>query len=271
MSASASPRCPSLEEAARILERKRWLAHESYPIDDGRPRFSTEPVLTEAYHLFGRLQRIDESVPAPSNAYRAIMESIPGVVACMHLEYYSRGKLKNEMFSLEGPGGIGKTSYVWYLARFLDGILINDETGVAESLKSLLKERRWVPILVFDDIASIISKYWILYRSERKWASLFKAIEYSKDWSGVIVFTARSFEGIAKRFRELSSFQGTYRRVLVGEYIVDIIEWKKPGRKLPYYIDVLWPGLDLPDDVFRGMLEKRRERALKLIAELESG
>jgi len=263
-------KCPPLDYIVKRLEEKHMMARDVYIIEGREARFNVEPILTEAYRLFGRLQRIDESVPPSRSAYEAIINSVPGLVACMHKHFYEeQGKLKNEMYSIEGPGGIGKTSYVWYLTRFIGGVLINDEIDVVVKLKELIENKKWVPILVFDDIASIIGKYWILFRSERKWANLFKVIEYSKDWSGVIIFTAREFSGLAKRFRELSSFRGTMRRVLAGEYIVDIIEWRKGNSKTPYYVDVLWPGLDLPNEEFTDMLEKRRERSLKMIEEIE--
>jgi len=271
---SSYPTCPDPKKIADMLREKHRLAEKAFRIEltDRGWRMVTvmDVLVSKAHDMFGELQTIDESLPPPRNAYKAIIESVPGLLACLHKAYYEQGILKNEVLTIEGPGGIGKTSYVWYLTLFVGGRLVNDARSFLETFRELVYGNKWVPVLVLDDIASIISKYWFMIREERSWAHFFKMIEYAKDWAGVIIATARSFEGVARRLRELSSLRGTYTRaVLPGGLILDYIVWKKPGHKLPYYVDILWPGLRVPEQVWGRIMRVRRSRAERLLSKLE--
>jgi len=256
-----------IENVYELLKRKRELAARSYEVSGSRLVLRPEPVLLEAQRRFGKLQRADMAYPPGESAYRAIMESVPALLARQHLFHYRcRGEYLNEILALEGPGGIGKSTLAYYVASFLGGRIMSDEDEILSGIRELIESGTWVPILVLDDIATVISKYWFLDSADRqKWKGLFKAIEYAKDWAGVILLTARSFEGVAKRLRELATLRGEMRRLYYHGYIIDIITWYKTGKRLPLYVDVLWPGMKMPRDAWEEMNKKRRLNALKAL------
>jgi hypothetical protein len=269
--------CPSIEEAAkRLMAKAEYTSKIVMKVvnPDGTYYFTVnaEGIRALAKQVFGKFQKIDESEPPPSNVYKALIDTVPGLLACMHARYYyERSRLKNEVVSLEGPGGTGKSSYVYWLVKLIGGIMVNDQDSLIQALKVLLEKRKWVPILVLDDIGAILSKYWFLSKAERKWNKVFRLLEYAKDFTGLILMTERSFQGIAKKLRELSTLNGKIVRMVMGDYIVDYIKWGPPGSKAAKYIDVLWPGLTIDERDWANMLEKRREIGLRLLQEFEEG
>ena len=267
--------CPPLLELNKMLLEKARIAIQSVirvQNPDGSYYYTVDAEKVRALHkkLFGKFQRVDESEPPPVNVYKRIVETVPGIIACMHARYYyEAGVWKNEVMSLEGPGGAGKSSYVYWLVKLIGGMLVNDAEDLVKALEVLLGERRWVPILVLDDIGAIISKYWFLSKEERKWSKIFRLLEYAKDFTGLILMTERNFSGIAKKLRELATLNGKLVRMLAGEYIIDYIKWSPPGSHSIKYLDVLWPGLRIDNRDWAKLIEKRREIGLKLLKEFK--
>ena len=270
-------RCPTPEEIMKLLESKRRLSKLVYKWDPEYKRyvFDVAPIVDYANHLFnGRLQRIDESLEPDDNAYFSILSTVPGLLTCLHWHLYRRGKLKNEILALEGPGGIGKSTIGFYLAKWLKGVFITPEDNIAHVLKLLFTMKVWRPIIVFDDAPNIVSKYWLWDREERRKAlNLFKALEYARDIAGIILLTARTYSGVAKRLRDLATLVGRMERVVVaGEYIIDVIFWREAGQPQhvrPVYIDVVWPGIQIPRDEYVKQLERRRRIAVKTLEEID--
>ncbi len=263
--------CPENPERlmAALLEKRR-LAKKVYEFDGRQAKLKIRELVDEYTRYFGKLQTVLEDIPPTQKAYEAILYSVPGILGCLHKNFKERGVLKNEILSLDGMGGVGKSSFVYWLTRFIGGLFINDEKELVKTLKELIRERRWVPILVIDDIATMINKYWFMTKKERKWNYLFRVLEYAKDWTGLLIMTARTFEGNAKRFRELATLKGTMTVVVVSErYILGIITWYRPNSKTPYYVDFFWPGIQMPEDAWTTMIDERRERALYLLEKLE--
>ena len=261
--------CPDPRRIVRVMEAKARAAqhYARWSPEQQRVVYDLEPVKTLAAQYFGTLQTVDESRDVPlAYKLRAVVETLPGLVACQHRHVYeSKGELRNEMFALEGEGGLGKSAYAWWLARVVGGRLVTSVEELAETIREAASSGKWYPVLVLDDVAAMVSKYWVWDREEReKWKQLFKVMDYAKDWSGVVLFTARDFRGIAKRFRELVTYVGRMRRIVVNhDYIIDVIEWRREGRREVVFLDVLWPGLRIPDEEFKQILEERRRRALE--------
>ena len=252
-----------------LLEKRR-LAKKIYEYDGKKVRLKISELVEEYTRYFGKLQTVLEDEPPTQKAYESILYSVPGIIGCLHKMFKERGVLKNEIISLDGMGGIGKSSFVYWLTRFVGGLFINDDKELIYTLKRLIQNREWVPVLVIDDIATMINKYWFMTKRERKWNYLFRALEYAKDWTGLLIMTARSFEGNAKRFRELATLKGTMEAVVVSDrYLVGLITWYRPDSKIPYYVDFYWPGIKIPEDAWNTMMDERRERALYLLEQLE--
>ena len=268
--------CPEVSDCLSLLEVKKRLALDVYKYDPTRRRyvFDIEPIVEQAEEMFKRLQYIDESLEPDEAAYRSILHTVPGLFACMHIEFKKRGVLKNEVFALEGPGGSGKSTIAYWLVKWLGGIMITPTDDPVRVLRNILESRLWFPIIVLDDVASVISKYWIFTREERRrWIAFFRALEYIRDVTGVLLLTARSFSGIARKLREMSTLVGTMKRIVVANrYIIDIIEWRKsdmPRVARPEYIDIVWPGIRIPSEEFAEQLERRRMMALRVLEEVD--
>jgi len=263
----------SIDEAFSYLQHSRSIAAKCYEISGNRVRMNVDCLAKEAQRRFGRLQRVDKSVPEPTTALRYVAASVPGAVAAINTYYMEkRGELNNEIMILEGPGGVGKSSFAFWLAEIYGGEVLTSEDEIVESIRRLFSENKWIPVLVLDDVAAIVSKYWFMDREEKRWSHFFKLIEYMKDISGMVLVTARSFDGVARRLRELSGLQGTMKRVVYAKsYIFDIIEWKRPGKKTVEYVDVLWPGLRMPEHHWNRIMSVRRSRALRLLDKMIEG
>ena len=274
---SVSATCPSPRRIVRIMEEKARAAQRYARWSPELQRFvyDLEPVKTLANRYFGTLQTVDESRDVPlAYKLRAVVETLPGLIACQRKYIHdAKGELRNEMLALEGEGGLGKSSYAWWLARIVGGRLVTSVEELADAVEEAAVKGKWFPVLVLDDVAAMVSKYWVWDREERdKWKHFFKVLDYAKDWAGVVLFTARDYRGLAKRFRELVTYIGRMRRLVINhDYIIDVIEWRREGRREIVYLDVLWPGLRIPSDEFQRILEERRRRALEAVEALRGG
>jgi len=267
-------RCPPPQRIMALLEAKARLAKELYWYDREKRRWvlNLSRLSTAATRRFGRLQRVDLSIPPPPEAYNAMLETVPGLTACYHkFLYETQGKLENSIMSIEGEGGRGKSTLAYYLTLWLGGEFIPPTDDVVERLYRIVDAGRWVPIIVLDDIGTVFGKYWVFNPEDYQIVTpIFEALEYVRDWTGLLLMTTRSFPGIAKKLRELTSLNGVVKRIVLhGEYIVDIIVWynvheSRVSRK-PVYVDILWPGVPLPKNVFSMQIRERREKARRLL------
>ena len=267
-------RCPSLSEVISLLQAKAELAKAVYGYDQTSRRvfLRRDVLIRAASKLFNRLQRLDYSVVPDETAIESYRRSVPALLACRNLHFRKRGKLRNEVVALYGAGGVGKSTLAYYVVDTVGGVILTPEDDYAKVLYNLFYYRRWVPVLVFDDIAAVISKYWVWGEKEErlKVIKLFKVLEYSKDIAGLLLLTARHFEGVAKRFRELATLSGRMKEVVVGDHVLLLVEWFEVNseKRRPVYIDILFPGVDMPEDYFSEHLEKRRAKALEILSEL---
>ena len=140
--------------------------------------------------------------------------------------------------------------------------------------------------LILDDVGAQISKYWMVTK-ERYWSKLFKVLDLLKDTCGVFIMTARSFEGIPARMREISDYLVYFMEVAVGEggeVPVSIGLWVPqmyaPKRISPRGLtslfssanmfDAIPPALKMPQELWNVMEEARRRIVLKMTSELLS-
>lgn len=261
--------CPDQAVLYEKLQKKRDLAARFFVPNKYTRRYS---VLIEYAHEFleGHIQNVYLSAPPPPERIirKIIVESYPAIMACIHARYFcEHGYEHNFAMMIVGPGGVGKTTYVTYLAAYLGGVLITSEDEILFGLMDMVRNRKWTPLLILDDINAIISKYWNLSKEERAWMDFFKMLDYAKDLSTILLTTARSEEGPPKKLRELTNYTGLVRILPVGTNLIYFVEWY-PGTKtntVPIAIDIWWPGLKLPQKLWQRIKEVRRLRSELLL------
>lgn len=210
------------------------------------------------------------------------------IVALSYL-YRVTGSLKHTTISIIGPMGVGKTTYAVdsiigayiYLGYGVDKavsnasrLLFTNPYEFVEVLDKLVKDRSWVPAMILDDVGSEISKYW-LFIGERYWAHLFRVIEHAKDWCGVLILTAKTYESIPSKLREISDYiveaeqivdPGSSSVVILFKYYESNMYRKRVrGRGRPVYIDAMPPTAKIPDDIWNTMLSARRDLSIRSI------
>jgi len=200
------------------------------------------------------------------------------------------GKLKHMAISVVGMAGSGKTTYVVRSgigALMISGMKYEDALSMTEKLvffepyslitfiKELLVRRKWVPFIIIDDIGSQISKYWV-FLGQKYWSYLFSVLDQLKDIVGVLISTARSFDNIPNRIREISDIVADMVEVDLGGVIVDRIEfykqrdYKKSGKeKKMLFLDAIPPTAKMPDELWKRMMETRRKIGIARIEEIE--
>ncbi|GEM_PF-5378486 len=262
-------KCPDPSTCYSILKKKSELARR---VRKGAGVDISE-LVREARETYGRLQKVDLGEPQPAYAIieKALIRTVPGLLTCIYGQYFcNNGYLTNVVMSLAGAGGYGKSTLAIYLSTIFRGSVLTHESEILLSLNQILAEGEWIPIFVLDDISGIITKYWIFERGERGWRKFFSSLEYAKDYTAITMFTSRTFEGKAKKFRELSNYRGVVKRLVIDRYMIDYIEWEvieEEKTQKTLYIDILYPGLKLPDEYWEQILKERRKRTQILIIE----
>lgn len=196
-----------------------------------------------------------------------------------------RNLWKHITISIVGLGGSGKTTYsiisamgalklIGYPERqildAISGLTFFSAKEFVEFSKSLIEKREWVPFIILDDIGSQISKYWI-FLGQYFWSYLFSVLDQLKDWTGCLILTARTFESIPARLRELSDMVIEAREIDFQGVILDIFSYymyddyvsKRRRRQGLKFIDVLLPTIKMPDVMWKRMLETRRRTGLE--------
>ena len=267
-------KCPSPDEIVSLLRLKSALANSAYEYDPRTRRWYLRLDVLERAALMelGRLQRSDYSIEPDEKAIMSYRRSLPALLACLHRYFYEKKReLRNEVLTVYGPGGIGKSTLAYYVIDTAGGIILTPEDDIVGILERLFEARMWLPVIVLDDAGALVSKYWLWMPKEvrQRYIRLFDVLEYVRDITGLLLMTSRSSEGAAKRLRELQTIKGYMREVFLGDghYVVTIIEWYDAGSnsKRPRYLDILWPGVKVPDLYFMESLEKRRRKAIELL------
>lgn len=262
----------------------------------------------EGEHIVVLLRRVWGELPTflyeePSNVERAVRYLLlSAFIAERWVLKLCRDIKKQMTVSIVGHGGSGKTTYAVYSgigAALLLGmnysealeltrnLLFFDPVEFTEVVNRLSGRKEWVPFLILDDVGAQISKYWMT-TGERYWAKLFKVLDLLKDICGVFIMTARSFEGIPARMREISDYEVYFMEVAVGgggEVPVSIALWiprmyapKRISARSGYaslfaaanMYDAIPPALKMPQEIWSEMEDARRAIILQMTSELLS-
>ena len=200
---------------------------------------------------------------------------------------YQKGYWKNVTVAIVGMGGSGKTTYSIlsgygamrllgysedYAMDAVSRLVFFSSKELVDFILHLTREKRWVPFIVVDDIGSQISKYWV-FLGQHFWSYLFSVLDQVKDWTGVLVMTARSFESIPARLRELADLVVYAHEVDFNGVVLDVFEYYRyedygSKRSKPIAVDVMPPTARMPEQMWLKMMEVRRETALRRLSML---
>lgn len=169
----------------------------------------------------------------------------------------------------EGVGGsVSTDSIVDTVGRL---VFFEPESFVSYVHDNLLSLQSWVPFIILDDIGAQISKYWI-HIGEKWWSYLFSVLDHLKDWCGVLIMTATSFNSIPARLRDIADIVVETNEVDVGGSVMDLFlfyrrdKYVSSARREPVYIDVAPPNMLMPDLLWRKMRSVRRDIGIKRLA-----
>jgi ACT domain-containing protein len=209
---------------------------------------------------------------------------LTNIILQRYLLFRYRGLYKHLNIAIVGFAGTGKTTYaINCILAFLNmiGYSYDDAEKIALSfsafsardtvyvLKKLVDNRKWTPFILIDDIGTQISKYWV-FLGEHYWVYLFSVLDTMKDYSGVLITTAVSFDSIPKRVRELIDIIVDAKEYTFGTLNIVLFRYFLPNdMKHPVFIDVMPPNVFMPDEVWKHMLEVRAstcKRRISLIA-----
>lgn len=196
---------------------------------------------------------------------------------------------KHLTIAIIGLGGAGKTTYsilsmygAYKLLGHDDELAYNtvsaysffEPLGFVKVAKYLVEKRKWSPAILVDDVGSQISKYWI-FMGQMFWAYLFSVMDQLKDWTGVLILTARRFTSIPSRLREITDIIVEAREIDYQGVILDVFyyylyeDYVRNRRNRILFIDVMPPTARIPDDLWNKMLEIRRSTGLKRLGLVE--
>jgi hypothetical protein len=239
--------------------------------------------------------------PTPSPSGSGWSSTVVCAYAKLALALWRANRLRNWILVVEGPRGIGKTTYVynalwqalldwglpperaeaaveehffWEPAQWAAAILRLDEMGVR------------VPFTVLDDLGQHASKYWTMEGGEKRIQSIrvAEALDTIKDVCGLLVVTTPVYEKIASFFREAADYVATLSPVyapgggrLVAALWYELVKTVSGRRTivrraaLPAYFEALPTYARLPDGFWARMMKVRRaERAERLARLSES-
>jgi len=211
---------------------------------------------------------------------------------------HESGQLRNWVLAIEGPKGVGKTTYAY---NSLVGALIDlgfspreareyvgqaffwDLVEWAESVRELDETGSWVPFIVLDDVGVHGSKYWFMEDKRSALIEVSEALDTVKDVCGLLVMTTPVFGKIASFLREASEYVAAFEMVYVRDGRTVKALWhqtaevlsskkRKTVRKapMPAFLEALPPHARLPDDFWAKMSQVRKEaRAARLKAAAE--
>jgi len=194
-----------------------------------------------------------------------------------------RGIYKHLTVAIVGPGGAQKTTYavnsgiqalraMGYPERAIERLLLLDADSIISTVEELLREGKWVPFLIFDDIGAIISKYWLWIAEDRAWHYFFSILDQVKDWCGVIIMTARDEKSIPSRMREIVNVVIEADEAITHGAAIVFMKYFPPRSRRRsenvILLDMYPPTATMPEWIWREMLRKRRELGMRRIEKL---
>jgi|GEM_PF-2818264 len=233
---------------------------------------------------------------APLDLERGSMTTVlSAFIAENYLVYLRHRKMKNLVVSIVGIAGSGKTTYSvlsglgayrlvgvpWKLAYKLTAESIYfDLESFVRGVKRIIRTNTRIPFIIADDIGEWLPKYWRELGLTAV-TSFFNLLEQAKDWVGVIIFTAKSFEGsLTTPLRDKSDYIVDASDQILDMHRLDIFEWylrkdwskqdTKAKKKRMQFLDPAPATFKMPDEIWSTMLAKRRNLAERNIELLEN-
>ena len=167
--------------------------------------------------LIGREK--DESIKLIDYETAAVFSPFARTILTHTIYNLTRGTAEGARVGVTAPLGGGKTTFA-YLSlyavlrflgmdeeealRFAWAVTVNDPLVLINLLKSITQHNVFVPAIIADDIASMISKHWIFESQHvRKAVSyLLRAVKISREGFGAIVFPSDTKDSMPKSLRE---------------------------------------------------------------------
>ena len=233
--------------------------------------------------------------PVPSPSGSGWSSTVACAYAKLSLALWRANRLRNWIIVVEGPRGVGKTTYVYNALwqALLDWGLPPERARAAVEEHFFWEPAQWaaailrldemgtrVPFTVLDDLGQHASKYWTMEGGERRSQSIrvAEALDTIKDVCGLLVVTTPVYEKIASFFREAADYVATLSPVyapgggrLVAALWYELVKTVSGRRTvvrraaLPAYFEALPTYARLPDDFWVRMMKVRRaERAERL-------
>ncbi len=202
-----------------------------------------------------------------------------------------RNLWKHVTIAIVGVGGSGKTSYavagmigalmlIGYdyqtAISYVSNLVFFNPKRFVDFTKELVENRKWAPVILLDDVGAQISKYW-MHLGEMYWVYLFSVLDQLKDWCGALIMTARNFNAIPSRMREIVDIVIHATEAEIDGFIVDLMkvyrrdEYERRRTRRPIMIDAYIPTLKMPNKIWMNMVESRRElgrRRLSFVSEI---
>ncbi len=269
---------------ASVMEHAHRVRSESHKVARAYSAGNKEaliPYLAEKWGVRTTYRYEDGEIDYVSAVTRTVLAAL--IVERMALRKY-RNLWKHVTVSIIGLAGSGKTTYSilsgigalqlmgysWDEAvRMASRLIFYNPKSLVEFLIELTKTRDWMPFIIIDDLGGQISKYWYMM-GEKHYSHLFSILDQVKDFTGVIIGTARKEKSMPARFREISDLYVEAAEVEIQGVVMDVFKfyrgddyergprWRE--RRL-LYIDVMPPIVRMPEEIWREMIEARAETA----------
>jgi len=280
------------EEFERLMEFVDRVKQEAAYVAERVARGYNIQLIQRAREVWGVVQTIRrEPVPVREISLKRLLLS--AWIAESWLLAGCRREFIHSAVAIIGQGGAGKTTYAilsvigaallmgwdWgYAKEFVKEVMVVTPDEILNKLRWIAEERRWLPVLLIDDIGAQISKYWA-WLGETWWSNVFSLMDQLKEFIGVLVLTARSLESIPKRLREIVDWvvEAKVTRFRENDVLLTVLYWysaeeyltkgyRRRKRARVSFVDVFLPGARMPDDVWRRLVDIRIETARRRLA-----
>ena len=219
-----------------------------------------------------------DDVPAKPDSYsKTVLAALIAERVALRLE---KNLWKHLTVLIVGIGGSGKTTYAVLSAigalrllfpdadaeEMVSALTFFESQEFVRTVEAMVKQKRWAPVIVLDDVGSQITKYWIMI-GQHYLAYLFSVLDQLKDLTPVLILTARSFTSVPARLRELTDIVVEASEVDLGGTVLDAFMFYYyntyvSNKRVPVFVDAMPPSIRMSDRFWQKMLEARRKTAM---------